>query len=490
MGNRQPNHTLSLGQVTAATRPFWGGPGDGLRPSANRGTAAPSEPPRGKTRAKYYRSLLAKIGSRKARVGIIGLGYVGLPLARAFTDRGFPVLGFDIDAAKVAKLRRGESYIGHIPAETVGAMRAKGFRATDRFDRLRDVDAVLICVPTPLTEAREPDLTYVVNSARAIRDGLRPGQLVVLESTTYPGTTREVVRSVLEEGFLTAGEDFFLAYSPEREDPGNATYSAPTIPKVVGGLDAQSLELAAELYGRVVTRVVRVSSLEVAEACKILENTYRAVNIALVNELKVLYDRMGIDVWEVIEAAKTKPFGFQAFYPGPGLGGHCIPIDPFYLSWVARKFGLTTRFIELAGEVNTAMPAYVVGKVADALNEHGKPVKGSKVTLLGMAYKKDVDDPRESPGFELMELLLQRGARVEYNDPFIPRLQPMRRYPHLAMESQLLTPAYLGSRDCVVVVTEHSSYDWPLIVEHAPLVVDTRNATRGVTHHRERIVPA
>jgi UDP-N-acetyl-D-mannosaminuronate dehydrogenase/intein/homing endonuclease len=901
-------------------------------------------------------------------VGVIGLGYVGLPLARAFSDKGFPVLGFDVDADKIARLRRGESYIGHIPTQTIRAMQAQGFRATDQFDLLRDVDAVIICVPTPLTEAREPDLTYVVNSARAVREGLRPGQLVVLESTTYPGTTRHVVRPVLEEGFLTAGEDFFLAYSPEREDPGNAIYSAPTIPKVVGGLDASSLELAAALYGRVVTRVVPVSSLEVAEACKILENTYRAVNIALVNELKVLYDRMGIDVWEVIEAAKTKPFGFQAFYPGPGLGGHCldgaevvcvrdadgihvvrfaelferfasrsrrcpdgvevaevanlealsldtetgetqfapathlfrrvaptallrlhlrgnrhltvtdghpmlvhngvaieerradevlagdrlvistawpedapadstidlievavrygvekvrvlprrghwrehhavvhsalkgtptaakdvyrhntlpldvflrleeqgsspfgrdevwlttgkgrswnrvpavltidedfalligyylsegcitedgalrtrlcfgshegdliveasailrrlgfqhslhrlrscatvqikvssrllaillrdvlecgvrsedariparlmgapaavrrallagllrgdgdvdfqsrqrlyrkgarqyrhrfhaatvsyftaspalfqqatllmqglgyvptfhrtrpyirlagrqvealepllcgpkranlemyregrvrtarphsyvshgayatvevvgvepaegtavysmevsgthtfitsfgiavhncIPIDPFYLAWVARKFGLTTRFIELAGEVNTAMPAFVVGKIADALNDQGKPVKGSKITLLGMAYKKDVDDPRESPGFELMELLQNRGALVQYNDPFIPRLPPMRRYPHRAMQSQTLTPAYLSSRDCVVVVTDHSSYDWPWVVEHAPLVVDTRNATRQVTRHRERIVQA
>ena len=285
-----------------------------------------------------------------------------------------------------------------------------GFEATDDFGRLREADVVIICVPTPLTEAREPDLTYVVNSAKATARALRPGQLVVLESTTYPGTTRQEVLPILEASGLKAGDDFFLAFSPEREDPGNPNFSAPTIPKVVGGLDPASLELACALYGQAMVRVVPVSTPEVAEACKILENTYRAVNIALVNELKMLYDRMGIDVWEVIDAAKTKPFGFQAFYPGPGLGGHCIPIDPFYLTWVARKYGLTTRFIELAGEINTAMPAYVVSKIADALNDRGKPVKGSKITLLGMAYKKDVDDPRESPGFELMDLLLKKGA--------------------------------------------------------------------------------
>jgi UDP-N-acetyl-D-glucosamine dehydrogenase len=435
-------------------------------------------------------ALLAKIEKRTARVGIIGLGYVGLPLARAFALRGFPVLGFDIDAEKVERLQRGESYIGHIPAAVVREMRAKRFEATARFERLDEPDAILICVPTPLTEAREPDLTYIVNSARAIADRLRTGQLVVLESTTYPGTTREVVLPILEASGLKAGSDFFLAFSPEREDPGNPTHSAPTIPKVVGGLEPRSLQLAASLYGEVVVNVVRVSSPEVAEACKILENTYRAVNIALVNELKVLYDRMGIDVWEVIEAAKTKPFGFQAFYPGPGLGGHCIPIDPFYLTWVARKHGSTTRFIELAGEINTAMPSYVITKLSDALNDRGKPVKGSKVLLLGMAYKKDVDDPRESPGFELMDLLRKRGAEVRYNDPHIPELPPMRHYPHLRMTSQPLTEELLRGQDCVLIVTDHSAYDWPWIVAHAPLVIDTRNATRDVVAHRDRIVRA
>jgi UDP-N-acetyl-D-glucosamine dehydrogenase len=440
--------------------------------------------------ANLFPTLLSRIAERHATVGIIGLGYVGLPLARAFTDRGFPVLGFDTDPQKVARLSRGESYIKHIAADCVQAMLTHGFAATAEFDRLREADAVLICVPTPLTEAREPDLSYVEASARAVANVLRPGQLIVLESTTYPGTTRDVVRPILEATGLQVGVDFFLAYSPEREDPGNPDFSAPSIPKVVGGLDAQSLELAAELYASAMTKVVRVSSPEVAEACKILENTYRAVNIALVNELKVLYDRMGIDVWEVIDAAKTKPFGFQAFYPGPGLGGHCIPIDPFYLTWVARKHGSSTRFIELAGEVNTAMPAYVVSRVADALNDRSKPVKGSKVLILGMAYKKDVDDARESPGFELMDLLQKRGAIVTYNDPHIPRLPPVRHQPHFDLQSQPLTPEVLGSQDCVLIATEHSAYDWDAIVEQAPLVVDTRNATKGVTRNREKIVRA
>ncbi len=427
-----------------------------------------------------HASLLEKLQSNAARVGIIGLGYVGLPLARAFAERGITVLGFDVDEAKVAALQRNESYIGHIPPAVIRRMREEGFDATADFQRLDEPDVVIVCVPTPLSETRDPDLTYVVNSIQAIADHPRRGRLVVLESTTYPGTTRDVVLPILTAGGLRPGEDFFLAYSPEREDPGNPVYSAPTIPKVVGGLDPASLELASTLYGKIVVGVVPVSSPEVAEACKILENTYRAINIALVNELKVLYDRMGVDVWEVIEAAKTKPFGFQAFYPGPGLGGHCIPIDPFYLSWAARKYGMTTRFIELAGEINTAMPSYVVSRVADALNDHGKPVRGAKITLLGMAYKKDVDDPRESPGFELMEQLLHKGAIVEYNDPHIPELPSMRRYPDIRMASQELTEDYLASRDCLLIVTNHSAYDWQWIVDHASLVVDTRNALRSV----------
>ena len=446
--------------------------------------------PRPAPAAHPFDALRDRIEGRTARVGIIGLGYVGLPLAKTFATGGFPVLGFDVDRAKIDKLARDESYIAHVTPDVLREMREKGFEATADFARLAEADAVIICVPTPLTESREPDLTYVVKSAEAVATTLRKGQLVVLESTTYPGTTRKVVLPILEATGLRVGKDFFLAFSPEREDPGNPNFSTPTIPKVVGGMDERTTELAAGLYGRAVVNVVRVSTPEVAEACKILENTYRAVNIALVNELKVLYDRMGIDVWEVIDAAKTKPFGFQAFYPGPGLGGHCIPIDPFYLTWVARQYGLATRFIELAGEVNTAMPGFVVSKVADALNAVGKPVNGSRVLLLGMAYKKDVDDPRESPGFEIMELLLKKGARVEYNDPHIPKLPPMRHYPTLRMASQGLTPESLATWDAVVVVTDHSAYDWAEIVRHAPLVVDARGVTRGLPAPDGRVVRA
>jgi UDP-N-acetyl-D-glucosamine dehydrogenase len=434
--------------------------------------------------------LRARIELTTVRVGIIGLGYVGLPLARAFSDAGIAVLGFDVDPAKVKALQRGTSYVGHIPDSVIRRMLDQKFEATGDFTRLNEPDAILICVPTPLTDSREPDLTYIVNSTRAVAAVLRPGQLVVLESTTYPGTTRDVVLPLLAATGLKPGTDFFLAFSPEREDPGNPQFSAASIPKVVGGLEAVSRELAVALYGKVVVKVVPVSNLQVAEACKILENTYRAINIALVNELKILYDRMGIDVWEVIDAAKTKPFGYQAFYPGPGLGGHCIPIDPFYLAWVARKHGLTTRLIELAGEINTAMPAYVVAKVGDALNDQGKPIKGSRITLLGMAYKKNVDDPRESPGFELMDLLLRRGAAVEYNDPHVPVLPAMRRYPHIRMASQDLSADYLRSRDCVLIVTDHSAYNYEWIAQHAPLIVDTRNAMKGVSSSYGIIVQA
>jgi UDP-N-acetyl-D-glucosamine dehydrogenase len=435
-----------------------------------------------------FSGLRSRINDKTVRIGIIGLGYVGLPLARALVDTGYKVLGFDTDPSKVDKLQSGLSYIGHIPDDVVRRLRDQSFESTDDFLRLEEPDVIIICVPTPLTETREPDLTYVIKSSQAIAARLRPGQLVILESTTYPGTTRQVVLPILEGKELKAGRDFFLAFSPEREDPGNPHFSATKIPKVVGGLEPQSLELAAALYGQVMVQVVRVSSPEVAEACKILENTYRAVNIALVNELKTLYDRMGINIWEVIEAAKTKPFGFQAFYPGPGLGGHCIPIDPFYLTWVARKYGMSTRFIELAGEINTSMPSFVVAKVSDALNDRVKPVKGSKISLLGMAYKKDVDDPRESPGFELMDLLLNKGAMVSYNDPHIPVLPSMRHYPHLRMASTPLTADYLRAQDCVVIVTDHSAYDWAWVVEHSSLVVDTRNATRNVRENQAHVI--
>jgi UDP-N-acetyl-D-glucosamine dehydrogenase len=356
--------------------------------------------------------------------------------------------------------------------------------------RLAEADALLICVPTPLSESRDPDLEYVETTARQIAAVLRPGQLVVLESTTYPGTTRDVVLPILAKAELKLGSEYFLAYSPEREDPGNPNFSASGIPKVVGGIEPASARLAEALYSQAVVHIVPVSSCEVAEACKILENTYRSVNIAMVNELKMLFNRIDIDVWEVIDAAKTKPFGFQAFYPGPGLGGHCIPIDPFYLSWVARKHGMPTRFIELAGEINTSMPQYVVHRVVEALNDHGKPLKGSKICILGVAYKKDVDDPRESPSFVLMELLRAGHAELTYNDPHVPRMPKMRHHNLPAMESTPLDARFLAGQDCVLLATDHSSYDYDFIVHHAPLVVDTRNATKNVRAGREKICKA
>jgi UDP-N-acetyl-D-glucosamine dehydrogenase len=431
-----------------------------------------------------------RIEERTARVAIVGLGYVGLPLAETFAWGGYPVLGFDIDAVKVAKLNRGESYIGHICSERVGELIGSGrFEATTDPHRFADADAVIICVPTPLGEARQPDLSFIVNTAEMLYPHLRPGQLIVLESTTYPGTSEDLLLPLLEKSGLKAGRDFFLAYSPEREDPGNRDYSTRNIPKVIGGLSDACRKLAAALYEPVVDGVVPVSSMGVAEACKILENTYRAVNIALVNELKSVFAAMGIDIWEVIAAAKTKPFGFQAFYPGPGLGGHCIPIDPFYLTWAARRHGLNTRFIELAGEINAAMPQYAIERVADALNDEGKALKGSRVCVLGVAYKKDVDDPRESPAFAILELLRSKGAIVSYNDPHVPRLPPMRHH-QLRMDSQPLSPEFLAEQDCVLIVTDHSVYDWDFIVENTSLVVDTRNAAADCAAPRARIVKA
>lgn len=435
--------------------------------------------------------LLNIIESRAANIGVIGLGYVGLPLVRAFVDAGFTTLGFDVDERKIDMLLAGESYIGHVPSSMIQELVSEGrFTPTAEMARLAEADAILICVPTPLTDSRDPNLDYVKATARQIAAVLRPGQLVVLESTTYPGTTRDELLPILAESGLAAGKDFFLAYSPEREDPGNPDYSAQGIPKVVGGMDEPSQMLAVALYETAVVSVIPVSSPEVAEACKILENTYRSVNIAMVNELKMLFDRMGLDIWEVIEAAKTKPFGFQAFYPGPGLGGHCIPIDPFYLSWLARKQGMATRFIELAGEINTSMPRYVVSRLAEGLNEFGKPLRGSKVCILGVAYKKDVDDPRESPSFELMELLLERGATISYNDPHVPRLPKMRSFDVPDLESQELTTEFLAAQDCVLIATNHSAYDYEFIVEHSQLVVDTRNACAKVELGREKILKA
>lgn len=433
--------------------------------------------------------LAEKIQSKSARVGVIGLGYVGLPLIRAFTSAGFQCLGFDVDQSKVDKLLSGQSYIKHIDSASMSQLIREGrFEPTADMSRLGEADAIIICVPTPLNESRDPDLSYIEGTARSIAKGLRKGQLVVLESTTHPTTTRENVLPILAATGLQAGSDYYLAFSPEREDPGNPHFQAATIPKVVGGYDPVSGDLACALYGHAVVKVIRVSSMEVAEACKILENTYRAVNIALVNELKMLYDKLGIDVWEVIDAAKTKPFGFQAFYPGPGLGGHCIPIDPFYLTWLARRHGEQTRFIELAGEINIHMPTYVINRLSEFLNDVAKPIKGSKIAMLGMAYKKDVDDPRESPSFELTKLLLARGANLTYNDPHVPELPKMRHYPDLpAMKSQALTPEYLAAQDCVLIATDHSAYDANFIVQHSKLVLDTRNVTKNVTAGREKI---
>lgn len=443
------------------------------------------------TALQQSNSLEEAIKNKTATVGVIGLGYVGLPLIRAFVAAGFRTVGFDVDQAKVDRLLAGESYIKHISADWIGqCIKYEMFAPTADMGRLGEPDALLICVPTPLSESRDPDLRYIEETTRKIAKTLRPGQLVVLESTTYPGTTRDVMLPILAESGLEVGKDFFLAYSPEREDPGNPDFSADKIPKVVGGIEPNSGRLAGMLYRNAVVEVVAVSNCEVAEASKIVENTYRSVNIAMVNELKMLFDRIGIDVWEVIDAAKTKPFGFHAFYPGPGLGGHCIPIDPFYLSWVARRHGLPTRFIELAGEINTAMPQYVIQRLQEALNRFSKPLRGSKVCVLGVAYKRDVDDPRESPSFVLMELLLAGGAELTYNDPHIPRLPAMRHHHLPDMSSVELTPEFLAEQDCVLIATDHTAYDYDFIVKHAPLVVDTRNATKHVSEGREKICKA
>ncbi len=430
------------------------------------------------------------IQRRTARVGIVGLGYVGLPLMRTFCAAGFSCLGFDIDTAKVELLNAGKSYIKHIPQSLIKRVLSKGlFRASADPKSLRQCDAVLICVPTPLAKTREPDMSYVENTAHLIADNLQRGQLIVLESTTYPGTTRELLKPILETSGLAVEKDFFLAYSPEREDPGRTDHTTETIAKVVGGYGASSRKIALALYGAAVRQVVPVSSCEVAEACKILENVYRCVNIAMINELKMLFDRMGIDVWEVIEAAATKPFGFQPFYPGPGLGGHCIPIDPFYLAWKARQFDMSAHFIELAGQVNASMPEYVISRLADTLNTRKQAINGSKILVLGLAYKKDIDDIRESPAVELIEKLQARGAKVDYNDPHVPRTRKQRDH-NLNMTSKKLSESMLKSYDCILIATDHSAYDYDWIVKHARAVIDTRNATACVKTGRKKIVKA
>jgi UDP-N-acetyl-D-glucosamine dehydrogenase len=428
--------------------------------------------------------LLGKIRNKQALVGIIGLGYVGLPLVLRFCEVGFNVLGFDTDPGKVERLNRGESYIRHILASRLADLlkpqEGQGqFAATHDMGRLGEPDVVIICVPTPLTSKREPDLRFVANTTREIAACLRPGQLISLESTTYPGTTAELLLPILGSNFRV-GEDFFLVFSPEREDPGNPQYQVSSIPKVVGGVTAACLAHGVALYSQVIERVIPVSSTQAAEMSKLLENIYRAVNIALVNELKILCLKMGLDVFEIIEASKTKPFGFQAFYPGPGLGGHCIPIDPFYLTWKAREYDFSTRFIELAGEINTSMPHFVVQRVTKALSEHHLALNGARILVLGIAYKKDVDDPRESPAVKIMDLLKQEGAEVSYNDPYIPRCAGMRHYPHFDLISTPLDERALIETDLVLLVTDHSAYDYAWIASQARLIVDTRNAFKGI----------
>ncbi len=440
---------------------------------------------------RVLKALKAKLKSHRARVCVMGLGYVGLPLVRLFASKGFSVTGFDVDAEKLALLNKGKSYIKSIPSADIAAHLSAGrLTVTNDIGRLAEADAIIVCVPTPLTAEGKPDVSSIRETAKAIASGLREGQVIVLESTSYPGTTREIMKPELEKTGMKCGRDFFLAFSPEREDPGNKTFAIEQIPKIVGGIDAISLKAAAALYGEAVATVVEVSSCEAAEAAKLLENIYRCVNIALVNELKMCYDRMGIDVWEVIAAASTKPFGFQAFFPGPGLGGHCIPIDPFYLSWKAREFQFNTRFIDLAGELNIQMPYYVISKLVEGLRGQGKKLEGAKVLMLGLAYKKDVDDPRESPSFKLLELLEQKGAKVVFNDPHIPTFPTMRHYMHLKVKAVELTEEVLSSVDAVLIVTDHSSYDYERLVKHAPLVIDTRNACGALTRSREKIVRA
>lgn len=429
--------------------------------------------------------LIGKIQSKEAKIGIVGLGYVGLPLGLEYAHKGFKVIGFDIDDQKIPILNSGNSYIKHIPGEKIAPVVAAGLlEATSDFSRLPEVDAVIICVPTPLNEHREPDMSYVVSSGEVTAKYLRKGQIVVLESSTYPGTTDEILLPMLEKRTgakdsdtsprFIVGQDFYLAFSPEREDPNNPDFSTSTIPKVVGGITESCLKVALALYDQVIVKTVPVSSTRAAEATKLLENIYRSVNIALVNELKMVFDRMNIDVWEVIDAASTKPFGFNAFYPGPGLGGHCIPIDPFYLTWKAREYEINTKFIELAGEINTFQPYYVLQRTMEVLNDYGKALKGCKALILGAAYKKNIDDMRESPSLKLIEIFREKGALVDYTDPFIPKLPSTRKYKY-DMKSVLLNAEVIRSYDVIIVSADHDDMDYKLIAENAKCIIDTRN---------------
>lgn len=437
--------------------------------------------------------LLARLEARAATIGIVGLGYVGLPLAAATARAGFKVIGFDVDHSKIEKLRAGRSYIGAVTDETLQPMVRDGsFRASSDFAQLAECDVISICVPTPLTKQREPDLSFVENTTRAIAQHLRRDQLIVLESTTYPGTTDELMKPILEAGGLRSGRDFYLGYSPEREDPGSAGFETSTIPKVVAGDGAVAARLVAQFYGAIVERVVPVSSIKVAEVVKLTENIFRAVNIALVNELKVIYDAMGIDIWEVIEAAKTKPFGYMPFYPGPGLGGHCIPIDPFYLTWKSREFEVSTKFIELAGEINVSMPHYVVSKLTEALDKHlGLPLSQASILIVGVAYKKNVSDVRESPALKLIELLETRAADIAYHDPYVARIPKTRKHPMLAGKDCIrLSRDSVGAYDAVVIVTDHDGIDYGLLANHSRLIVDTRNAMQRNGIICDRVVKA
>jgi len=429
--------------------------------------------------------VIQKIETKEAIIGIIGLGYVGLPLIIRFGEEEFKVVGFDIDKSKTEKLNKGESYIKHIHSEKIKKLVDEGkFQATSDYSRLQEVDCILVCVPTPLNEKKEPNLSYIEKTSDEIARYLKKYQLIALESTTYPGTTKEILLPKFEQKGLKVGRDFFLVFSPERENPGDKKYNTKNIPKLVGGITRECTLAGKVLYGKIVDQVIAVSSTEVAEFTKLLENIFRSVNIALVNELKILADKMGVDIWEVIEAASTKPFGFMPFYPGPGLGGHCIPIDPFYLSWKAREFDFNTHFIELAGEVNTNMPNYVISKITDALNNHEKCIKNSKILILGIAYKKDTDDTRESPGVEVINLLLSKGAKVDYNDPYIPSFSGMRHYKHLSKKSIKLSEEVVEKYDCTVIITNHSEYDYEWIVKNSKLVVDTRNATKNIINNK------
>ena len=430
--------------------------------------------------------LLESIQNKTAIVGIIGLGYVGLPLAIHFGSKGFKVIGFDLDTRKIDKLLHGESYIKHIPAERIRKMiNQKLLDVTIDFSRLSEADCILICVPTPLSDKMEPDLSYLLDTTQTIAKYLRKGQLIVLESTTYPGTTEEMLLPRLASVDFKVGENFFLAYSPEREDPGNKKFTATNTPKVVGGVTSSCLEIATALYDAI-TRSVPVSSTQAAELTKLLENTFRSVNIALVNELKILAHKMGIDLFEVVDAAATKPFGYTPFYPGPGLGGHCIPIDPFYLAWKAKEYDFSTRFIQLAGEINVSMPYYVIEKTVEALNNQKKSLNGSRIMVLGIAYKKDIDDDRESPGYAIMKMLLEKGAVVTYNDPWIPKLHATRKY-DFQMSSTPITPEVLAEMDAMIIVTDHSDYDFAEIAKHSNLIIDTRNATKGIKGEADKI---